>query len=222
MNVTLLATGGTIASADGDDGATPEFDAADLTNQIPDIERIDELEVETFATIPSNHMTIEGMWQLTERVRDLEKQTDAIVVTHGTDTLAESAYFVDLCYDGETPIAFTGAMRTISDLSPDGPMNLEASLRAVTSEQVPDGTVIVTMAHRLHAARDATKVHTTAVDAFESLEFGPLGVVDSNGVMWRRRQIDSETYSPDPSELTNDVLALTVTADRRSRTSGRA
>lgn len=214
MNVTLLATGGTIAStSDEGDGAAPELDAVDLTSHLPDVESVDVLDVETVATIPSNHMTIERMWQLTDRIRALEDQTDAVVVTHGTDTLVESAYFVDLCYDGELPVAFTGAMRAASDPSPDGPMNLEASLRAVTSDGAPGGSVVVAFAGRLHTPHDAIKMHTTAVDAFKSPEFGPLGAVDSTGITWRRRQVDTESYAPDPSALTNDVLALTMTAD---------
>lgn len=218
MNVTLLSTGGTIAStADGGRGASPDLDAQALSDAVPDVDRVDELDVETFTTVPSNRMTIDRMWELTERVRELEGDTDAVVVTHGTDTLAESAYFLDLCYGGDLPVAFTGAMRPASDPGPDGPANLEATLRAVVSDGAPGDAVLVSLADRLFAARDAIKSHTTAADAFESREFGPLGVADAEGVTWRRRRTSSETYDPDPVALTNDVLAVTVTADLPAR-----
>ncbi|WP_251329693.1 asparaginase [Haloplanus pelagicus] len=214
MRVTLLATGGTIASTGDDgDGATPELDAAAIERRVPEVDGVDDVAVETFATIPSPHMTVERLWALTERLRDLEPETDAVVVTHGTDTLEETAYFLDLCYDGPLPVAITGAMRTASDPTPDGPMNVEAGLRAVASDGAPAGRVVVAFAGSLYAARDASKTHTTAIDAFESREFGPLGTVDYSGVTWRRRETGVETYTPDPDALSNDVFGMTVTAD---------
>lgn len=214
MKVTLVATGGTIAStASGDDGAAPDLDASELAASVPEVDGIDDVAVETFSTIPSNHMTVDRMWELAERIRDLQERTDAVVVTHGTDTLEEHAYFLDLCYDGEMPVAFTGAMRAASDPGPDGPRNVEASLRAVASDQATGQGVLVTLNDRVHSARGATKAHTSAVDAFGAPEFGPLAVADASGITWRRRRVDTETYDPDPSALTNDVLPVTVTAD---------
>ncbi|WP_251341305.1 asparaginase [Haloplanus halophilus] len=212
MRVTLLATGGTIASTGDGDGATPDLDAAALGRRVPAVDDVD-VAVETFSTVPSPHVTVEDMWRLTERIRDLEGGTDAVVVTHGTDTLEETAYFLELCYDGPLPVAITGAMRAASGPSPDGPMNLEAAVRAVTSEGARAGRVVVAFAGHLYAARDAVKTHTTAVDAFSAPEFGPLGTVDPDDVTWGRRETDEETYAPDPSALSNDVLGVTVTAD---------
>lgn len=214
MKVTLVATGGTIAStASGDDGAAPDLDATELAASVPEVDGVDEIAAETFSTVPSNHMTIDRMWELAEFVRDLQSRTDAVVVMHGTDTLEEHAYFLDLCYGGEMPVVFTGAMRAASDPGPDGPRNVEASLRAVASDRAAGEGVLVALNDRVYPARSATKAHTSAVDAFESPEFGPLAVVEASGITWRRSRVDSETYDPDPSALTSDVLPVTVTAD---------
>jgi L-asparaginase len=217
MPIRIVSTGGTIASTAEEGGdATPSLSGSDLVASVPALEDVADVETEEFANVPSPHLTVEQLWGLTERVRalDADPAVDGVVVTHGTSTLEESAYFVDLCYDGTTPVVFTGAMRNPSLTSPDGPANLLASVRVAADERAGEPGVLVTLDDRVHAAREATKTHSTALDTFRAPEFGPLAVVEEDRVTWRRRPVNPDpTFDPDPDALTNDVLALWVTVD---------
>ncbi|MBZ6496778.1 asparaginase [Natrinema longum] len=218
MAVTVISTGGTIASTDSSDGggAAPELTAATLVGAVPGLEETVDIETHDFSNVPSPHFTIEQMYELVELIRELDDDpdVDGLVVTQGTDILEESAYFVDLCYDGSTPVAFTGAMRNPSLASPDGPANLLASVQTVRSEEAADAGVVVVFNDRVHAARDVTKTNSMNVDTFRSPEFGPLAVRDEDRVTWRRSTEGEEpTFDPDTDRLTNDVFAVTATAD---------
>jgi len=224
VTVRIVSTGGTIAStADEGGDATPTLSGDDLVARVPelaDVAAVAAVETEEFASVPSPHLTVDRLWALTERVRalDADPAVDGVVVTHGTDTLEESAYFVDLCYDGETPVVFTGAMRNPSLVSPDGPANLLASVRTAATDRAGTTGVLVVLDDRVHAAREATKAHASALDTFRAPEFGPLAVVEEDRVTWRRRPVDPDpTFDPDPDALTNDVAALWVTVDAHER-----
>jgi L-asparaginase len=216
MTVVVVSTGGTIASTDDDGGdATPDLDGADLVAAVPGLDDVD-CRVEEFSTIPSPHFTVEGMLDLATLVRDLDADpaVEGVVVTQGTDVLEETAYFLDLCYDGETPVAVTGAMRNPSLASPDGPANLLAAVRTALDPDARGRGVLVAFAGRVLPAREATKAHSQMVDTFRCPEFGPVGVVEEGSVTWRRRAENPDpTFAPDPDRLTNDVAAVYVTAD---------
>ena len=216
MTVAVVSTGGTIASTDDDGGdATPDLNGADLVAAVPGLDDVD-LRVEEFSTIPSPHFTVEKMFDLATLVRDLDADpaVDGVVVTQGTDVLEETAYFVDLCYGGETPVVVTGAMRNPSLASPDGPANLLAAVRTALDPDASGRGVLVVFAGRVLPAREATKVHSQMVDTFRCPEFGPVGVVEEGSVTWRRRaESPDPTFDPDPDRLTNDVAAVYVTAD---------
>lgn len=221
MAIRVVSTGGTIASTEDTGGdASPALSGDDLVAAVPGIEAIADIETEDFATVPSPHLTVEELWALTERIRalDADPDVDGIVVTHGTSTLEESAYFVDLCYDGTTPVVFTGAMRNPSLVSPDGPGNLLASVRTAATDRAGEPGVLVVLNDRVHAAREVTKTHASALDTFRAPEFGPLAVVEEDRVTWRRQPVDPDpTFDPDPDALTSDVLALWVTVDMPER-----
>ncbi|GAA0506595.1 L-asparaginase [Halorubrum aquaticum] len=216
MTVTVVSTGGTIASTPDSGGdASPQLTGEDLVSAVPELADVAEIDTEEFSNVPSAHFTIEQMGALARFLTELDDDpdVDGIVVTQGTDVLEESAYFVDLCYRGETPVVFTGAMRNPSLPSADGPANLLASVRAATDEHA-SGRVLVAFNDRVHAAREVTKTNSMNLDTFRSPEFGPLGVIDESRVTWRRTP-----ESPDPDlaveydDLTNDVYAAFVTAD---------
>jgi L-asparaginase len=221
MPIRIVSTGGTIASTDEEGGdATPSLSGADLVAAVPALADVADVETEAFATVPSPHLSIDQLWALTERVRDLDADpdVDGVVVTHGTSTLEESAYFVDLCHDGATPVVFTGAMRNPSLTSPDGPGNLLASVRVAADDRAGAMGTLVTLDDRVHAAREVTKTHSTALDTFRAPEFGPLAVVEEDRVTWRRRPVNPDpTFDPDPDALTNDVPALWTTVDMPTR-----
>lgn len=216
MTVAVVSTGGTIASTEDSGGdATPSLDGADLVAAVPGLDDVD-VRTEDFSAMPSPHFTVDRMLDLAVRLDaiDDDPAVEGVVVTQGTDVLEETAYFLDLCYGGETPVVVTGAMRNPSLASPDGPANLLAAVRTALDADARGRGVLVAFAGRVMPAREATKVHSQMVDTFRCPEFGPLGVVEEGSVTWRRcAENPDPTFDPDPDRLTNDVAAVYVTAD---------
>jgi L-asparaginase len=135
------------------------------------------------------------MWALRDRILGHldRREVDGVVVTHGTDTLEESAYLLARSSVSEKPIVFTGAMRAASDLGWDGPANLIAAVRTAASSEACGQGVLVVMGERIFAGADVTKAHTHMLDAFESPGLGPLGVVDDGRVVFRRETPSTRT-----------------------------
>ncbi|MBN3490365.1 asparaginase [Acholeplasma equirhinis] len=117
---------------------------------------------------------------------------DGIVITHGTDTIEETAYFLDLYYKMETPIVMTGAMRNLSELGYDGLSNIVSAILVASDSQSKNRGVLLVMNDEINAASEVTKTHTVALDTFKSLEFGPLGVVDSSRVFFYRSNTNTK------------------------------
>jgi len=217
MAIAIVATGGTIAAPSGSNGGRS---ADDLVDAVPELSSVVTIETQDFARLPSTDLTLDQMYRLAGTVRELNDDPDVegVVVTHGTDTLEESAYFIDLCYGGGTPVVFTGAMRSPETAGADGPANLLASVRVAGTARARDRGVLVAMNDRVHAARGVHKTHSTAPDSFRSPEFGPLAVVDHGRVVWERAcAVATPTYDPVLADLTNDVLALPVPVDASGR-----
>ena len=221
MTIAIVSTGGTISSTETEGAdANPELRSEDLVEAVPELEAID-IVTEDFARIVSHHYTIEQMHGLAERLSELDADPtiDGIVVTQGTNTLEVVSYFVDLCYDGETPVVFTGAMRNPSLVSADGPGNLLTAVRTAMDDRAGGMGVLVAFNYRIHAARSVTKLHTTNPDTFRSPESGALGAVEEGRVIWHREPIRKDpTFDPDLADLTSDVATVVVTADMTPRT----
>lgn len=216
MSVVIISTGGTIASTkDSGGGASPELTGDDLLASVPGLSDDIELSTDDFSNIPSPQFSISQMHRLSALVAEYDRDdtVDGIVVTQGTDTLEEVAYFVDLCYDGDTPVAFTGAMRNPSLASPDGPANLLTAIRTVTSDGARGRGVLIAFNDQVHAAKLVTKTHSMRLDTFQSPELGPLAVHDEETIRWRASVDPTPTIDVDPETLTNEVAALTVTAE---------
>ncbi len=183
--IVILTTGGTIAMRAFPEagGAIPALGGADFTSALP--QTLAELRTEEFSNLPSAHFGIDQLWELSRRLNALvaDDQVDGVVVTHGTDTLEESAYLSDLTIDSPKPVVFTGAMRTASDLGYEGLANLSASVRVAASDAARDLGTLVVFNDEIYSARDVTKGHPTALETFRSTEFGPLGRVDYAGVL---------------------------------------
>lgn len=188
--IVLVFTGGTISMRHDPKlgGAVPALAGKDIVELVPQLRDIAQLELDDFGAFPGPHMTAERMWSLRERIEKhlMRSEVDGIVVTHGTDSLEESAYLVARSLGNDKPVVFTGAMRTSSDLGWDGPANLGAAVRVAASEEARDKGVLVVMSDRIYAGLDVTKAHTHMLDAFESPGLGPLGVVDDGRVVFRR------------------------------------
>lgn len=188
--IVLVFTGGTIAMRHDPvaGGAVPALAGRDILALVPELRDIADLEVDEFGSYPGPHMTVELMWALRNRIAEHLQRPDVegIVVTHGTDSLEETAYLVARSLASEKPIVFTGAMRTSSDLGWDGPANLGASTRVAASDAAHGFGVLVVMNDRIYPGLDVTKAHTHMLDSFESPGLGPLGVIDDGRVIFRR------------------------------------
>jgi len=169
-------------------GAVPTLRGPDILQLVPTIGELAEIEVDDWAAHPGPHMTLPRMWELRSRiVEHLERaDVDGVVVTHGTDALEETAYLLARSIDSEKPVVVTGAMRTSSDLGWDGPANLGGAVLVAAHEESRGLGVLVVMSDRIFAALDVTKMHTHALDAFDSPGLGPLGVIDDGSVIYRR------------------------------------
>lgn len=180
--VHVVATGGTIASTGGDEreGAAPELTGEDLVSAVPDLES--DLFVETVADRPGFDMGPDILATVCNHVNQAAEEVDGVVVTHGTDTLEESAYYLDLVLN-DTTVVVTGAQRRPDETSPDGPANLRDAVR--TAAEAPPGSYVV-FDGEVHAARDVTKAHTQALSTFTSPETGPLATFTRDGLRWYR------------------------------------
>ncbi len=180
--IRVLAMGGTIAGAAGSATDATGYRAGttpidDVLAQVP-LDGLAEVTGEQFAQIDSSNLTDELLLGLARRVLELaaDDTIDGVVVTHGTDSLEESAYLLHLTVATAKPIVLVGSMRPPTALSPDGPMNIYAAVAVASSEAARGKGVLVVMNDEIHTARDVTKSSSLRVDAFES-PYGPLGTV---------------------------------------------
>lgn len=209
--VVVLTTGGTIAMRVDTQagGAVPVPRGEDFGDAFP---REVEVVTEEFSNLPSAHFTIDHIWNLSRRVDALvaDDAVDGVVVTHGTDTLEESAYLCDLTINTRKPIVFTGAMRTMSELGYDGLANIAAAIRVAADEAAIDCGTLVVFNDEIHAARDVTKTNTTALETFLSPEFGAIGRIDFAGVRIARKPKAREFIPASRLESNVSLLKLVV------------
>lgn len=177
--VLFVTLGGTISSVPDEWGLNaPVYTAADLLASMPSIDNLVDIVAVDTRRIPSRAIAPADMCSLAHEIYTGIKQgCDGVVVTHGTDTMEETAYALALQLNVDVPIVLTGSMRLAHEAGADGPANLAAALRvAITPEAATLGAIIV-MHDEIHAARWATKVHTSRVASFSSPSFGPVGYV---------------------------------------------
>src|SRR5918998_1481660 len=195
--IVIVFTGGTISMRHDATlgGAVPALSGRDIVAASRGLESVAEVEVDDFGAFPGPHMSVARMWALRERVLShLDRDdVDGVVVTHGTDTLEESAYLIARSSVTAKPVVFTGAMRAASDLGWDGPANLIAAVRTAASDEARGQGVLVVMGDRIFDGGDVTKTHTHMLDAFDSPGLGPLGVVDDGRVVFRRETPSTRT-----------------------------
>ena len=149
-----------------------------------------------FSNIPSPYMTPALMWKLSRMIQEIVDRNDVagVVVTHGTDTLEETAYFLDLTVLTAKPIVCTAAMRNIGELGTDGPRNVVASVRTAFFKGSYDMGAMVCLNDEIHAAREVTKTYTSNVATFDSPGYGPLGIVDEDTVILFRKSISNTKF----------------------------
>ncbi|WP_042832810.1 asparaginase [Thermoanaerobacter sp. YS13] len=197
--IVIIFTGGTISMKNDANlnAAIPSLSGNDILKMVPNIKEISQIEIIQFGNFPSPHFTPELLVNLKLEVENVIKkqQVKGVVITHGTDTIEETAYFLDLTINSEKPIVLTGAMKNSSEIGYDGPSNLIASVITASSEKAKNKGVLVVFNNEIHAARDVTKTHTSSIDTFKSLETGPIGVVDNNRAYFYRN-IETRDYIP--------------------------
>lgn len=147
---------------------------------------IEEIQVTSidFLNVPSPHIRLEHMMTLYQKIKAEQANFDGFVITHGTDTLEETAYFLDTMAIPEKPIVLTGAMRSSNELGSDGVYNYQTALRVAADEKSADKGVLVVMNDEIHAAKYVTKTHTTNVSTFQTPTHGPLGLVTKREILY--------------------------------------
>ncbi|RDI54502.1 asparaginase [Nocardia mexicana] len=186
--IAVLATGGTIAGkstpGSGVGYTAGQASAQDLIDAVPGIDKIATLQPEQVANVGSQDMTEEIWLTLARRINQVfaDNAADGVVVTHGTDTIEETAFFLDNVVGGDKPVVLAGAMRPATALSPDGPANLRAAVTVAAAPQARGRGAMVVLNDTIHGARDVTKTHTTSVQTFVSPNSGPEGYVDTGSV----------------------------------------
>lgn len=174
--ISLLATGGTISTTGTRNGAVPSQGANELSVAV-DAPSVD-LRPRDVAKIPSRAMTPEDMWNLASIVQEeIASGADGVVVTHGTDTLEETAYALALLVNTTVPVVLTGAMRPSDTPGADGPANLAAAVAAAANPALAPYGAVVVHQDEIHLARWVTKMHSTRVAAFASPAAGPVGAI---------------------------------------------
>ena len=191
--VLVLATGGTIASTGnyyGDrGGAVNKISVEELTKAAPGIDKVATMSADQFSNVSSEAIGPKQWLDLAKRINGAfrERPTLAgVVVTHGTDTMEETAYFLDLTVQGDHPVIVTGAMRPADAIGADGPANLYNAVRAAAQPASRGRGAMILMDDRLFAAREVTKTNTTRVETFQAPEHGPLAIADHDTIAFGR------------------------------------
>ena len=198
--VVVVATGGTIAMKydPEKDGLVPACTGEDLAAAVPGLGEVAPLEFIQFSNIASPGMTPQNMWDLHLKLEEVLARDDVAgaIVTHGTDTLEETSYFLDLLHTSPKPIVTTAAMRGAGDTSPDGPMNIYCAVKTAASQEAVGMGVLVCLNETLHAPGEVMKTHSANPATFQSPWWGPIGYVDLDKIIIRRKPLNVLRFAP--------------------------
>jgi len=194
--VVFIATGGTIAMKIDPvkHAPVPAISGEDLLATVPEVSKYATVEVKNVSNVPSDYMDPARWTALTRDVNTAlaRPEVAGVIISHGTDTLEETAYWLDLTVDSDKPVVLIGAQRNASESDFDGPRNLLNAVRIAVDPQSKGRGAMLAMNSQINAARDVTKTHTSSVETFKSGDFGFLGEVDFDRIVyWRaplRRQ----------------------------------
>lgn len=194
--VAIIFTGGTISmSIDPRLGAAiPSLSNEEIMSLVTNIDKFAEIEPINFSKLPGPHIDPLMMMDIQKLVVEILARDDitGVIITHGTDTLEETAYLLDLTINSEKPVIVVGAMRNSSELGYDGPSNLASAVCTAISPESRDKGVLVVMNNEVNAASEVTKTNTLRLNTFSSLEFGALGIVDNDKVIFHRQIVDRQ------------------------------
>ncbi|QFT89429.1 L-asparaginase 2 precursor [Bacillus sp. THAF10] len=167
-----------------------------------------EMESHELFNLPSPHITSNHMLTLTQFIDQaaVEKEIEGFVITHGTDTLEETAFFLDLTVQTRLPIVLTGAMRSSNEIGSDGPYNLLSALKVAASPEASNKGVLVVLNDEIHTAKNVTKTHTSNIATFQSPQYGPIGIVTKRGVFFHHSPVNEDKYQV--SSIEKKVMLL--------------
>ncbi|MEG4344805.1 type II asparaginase [Microcoleus sp. A003_D6] len=201
-NIVLLATGGTIAGTGATSTTTAGYQAAklpveSLITAVPELKNIANVTGEQVLQIASENITNEGLLKIAKRVNEVLAQPDVngVVITHGTDTLEETAYFLNLVIKSKKPVVVVGAMRPATAISADGPLNLYNAVAIAGSPESAGKGVFVSLNDQISAAREVTKTNTTSLNTFQAPDVGYLGYVELGKPYFYRMPIRKHTVT---------------------------
>lgn len=216
--IILFATGGTISMRRETlrGGAVPALSGTEILAAVPGWDEVARVEVREFGRLPGPHITIERMWALRAAILDARREgAEGIVVTHGTDTIEETVYLLDRSLDPAMPVVVTGAMRNSSELSWDGPANLMAALRVAAASESRGRGAMVVMDERVVQGAEVVKTHTEEFGTFQSPNWGPLGIVDQDQVLFYRESRRKPTLAPRAPVAPVDLIKVVAGMDSR-------
>lgn len=215
-NILIIHTGGTISMLENKEtGEITLMNKHPLSNfsyQFRMHANVDEIiEME----LPSPQITPQHMLQLAKKIEQKIPSYDGVVVTHGTDTLEETAYFLDLVLETNKPVILTGAMRSSNELGSDGLYNLINSIRVAVETEAAHKGVLVVMNDEIHTAKNVTKTSTSNVATFQSPQYGPLGIITKDSIIFHHTILSRYTQSID--KISSNVYLLKAYAGMDER-----
>ncbi len=218
-NILIVFTGGTFSMKidKKSGGLLPQYSGEQLVNKIPEVKKIANISCYDFGKYPGPHITPEIMIDLSKQIkkRIKEKKYDGIVITHGTDTLEETAYLLDLTIKTKTPIVFTGSVKNSSEPDWDGPKNLLDSIYVCLNENSKGMGVLVCMHAEVNAASEVTKIFSSEFETFQSLDFGSLGFVQDGKVIYNRIPRHLEIIETEKVNSNVDLITVYAGMDEK-------
>jgi L-asparaginase len=197
-NIALVTTGGTIAQKMSIDfgGAIPTLSGEEILDSVPELKKYADFTVFPISNIDSRDMDFHIYTKLAHKVKKIIKDPDidGAIILHGTDTMEETAFFLNQVIRAEKPIAITGAMRTASEKDTDGPRNLLDAVRVILSSHAHNGNIMVVMNGNIINGLAVSKVDSSNIDAFNGGKHGVLGIVDEFHVTWYNRPINIKIF----------------------------
>lgn len=214
--ILIITTGGTIAMKHNSPfGVIPNDEFTEHLCSFPQLEEIAAIDVYEFSNIPSPFMDPYKMLDLAKIIDKKIIDYDGVVITHGTDTLEETAYMLDLILKTNKPVIITAAMRSNSELGLDGPRNIVGAVRVAGAERSSNRGVLVVMNDEIDSARDVVKTDSSKTDAFVSPSLGLLGVVDPDKIIFYRKSEEHEKILTESIEPNIDLIKCCSGMDGR-------
>lgn len=211
--ILLLTTGGTITMSEKNGvGIIPSLSGDELIKNFPRNIPDTEIEVEEYSNIPSPWISPNDMLNISKKINSLSGNYDGVILTHGTDTLEETAYFLSLTVKVDFPVVLTAAMRAAPDLGMDGPRNLFDSCKVILCKRAKKIGVVVVINDEIFSPRDVTKISTTSISAFTAPNYGCIGIIDRD-VIFFTNNLKDDIIETNSIETEVDLIKVVAGSD---------